>query len=128
MNTQGTILLVLAAVILFLYWCVRPDSKYALTNQAQLDAFLQQPLSKVVMVYANWCGYCQTVKPDAIRVARRTGRLVLVDGDTPFGSTIMKTYKIESFPTFLQFDEKGRMSSMQVGMPEKGVSTLLDTQ
>lgn len=128
MNTQGTILLVLAAVILFLYWCVRPESKYDLTNQAELHAFLQQPFSKVVMVHANWCGYCQQVKPDAIRVARRTGRLLLVDGDTPLGASVMKTYRVESFPTFLLFDNKSRMSSMQVGMPEKGVSTLLDTQ
>jgi thiol-disulfide isomerase/thioredoxin len=126
MNTQGTILLVLATVILFLYWCVRPDSKYDLMNQAELDAFLQQPLPKVVMVHANWCGYCQQVKPESIRVARRTGRLLLVDGDTPFGSTIMKSYKIESFPTFIRFDEKGMKSSMQVGVPEKGVSKLLD--
>ena len=120
------ILLVLAAVIIFLYWCVRPESTYALTNQAQLDAFLQQPVPKVVMVYANWCGFCQQVKPEAIRVARRTGRLVLVDGDTPWGASVMQKYRVESFPTFLRFDERGIKMSTQVGVPFDGVSGLVE--
>ncbi len=121
--------LALAVALLFLYWWYAPaadDTKYSITSQAQLDAFLKQEDStKLVMLHAPWCGYCQSVKPDALKVARQTGRLMFVDGDTAFGRTLMQTYGANAFPTFVQFNKVGDKTGLQAGIPEKGIADLL---
>lgn len=119
----------LAVAVLFLYWWYVPaapsDTKYKITSQAQMDAFLKQDSTKVLMLHAPWCGYCQSVKPDALNVARQTGRLMLVDGDTTFGRTLMQKYGANAFPTFVQFNKAGEKTGVQAGIPEKGIADLL---
>ena len=117
-----------AVAVLFLYWWYAPavdDTKYSITSQAQMDVFLKQESTKLLMLHAPWCGYCQSVKPDAARVARETGRLMFVDGDTPFGRTIMQKYGANAFPTFVQFSKAGEKTGLQAGIPEKGIAHLL---
>jgi len=120
--------LLLAAVVVFTLYYIfgrrSAETKYALTSQVELDAFLSRDTwggVHVIMFHAKWCGYCQEAMPEALRVAADTERLMLVDGDHTFGRTLAKKYKITGFPTFVKFNHEGNKVDERGGRPKEGI-------
>lgn len=65
---------------------------------------IQKEPNLVIMVYANWCGYCQKMKPNFEQAAKQLQHQCTwarLDGDQ--FSDAAKALGVESFPTTLHF-------------------------
>ncbi len=74
-----------------------------------------------VYLYAKWCGQCKQLKRGAFK-SEEAGKYfnknfinVAVDGETPEGAKIMRSYNVKSYPTLLIVDARGNLLSKTTG-------------
>ena len=100
-------LLIVLLCAVALYFVLAPkqgnDDELELTPE-QFEKFKNpeddEPVT--VMFYAPWCGHCQHMKPDYLRVARRhRRRMRLLNGDRY--PRLMRKLKIEGYPTVRRY-------------------------
>jgi thiol:disulfide interchange protein len=60
------------------------------------------PKDSVVVVYADWCGHCKNFKPEMIKAAEHSKKVVLLNSDTPEGKKFMKENNVTGFPSVVQ--------------------------
>jgi thiol:disulfide interchange protein len=117
LKSQELLILLLVLIILFLVRkiCVGSEgfTDDELTNEVK-DG------KKLVLFYADWCGYCKKIKPLWDKTAEERSTMgkkdmikVDVGGKTPEQTQLMKKYNVSGFPTIIMFEDgkvKGVMS------------------
>jgi len=96
-------LLFLVAVLLILYFIYINYLKEGMTDESE---FLEG--KKLVLFYADWCGHCQTVKPEWEKAAKEAkGNMIKINcGDKEGKSAdLMTKYKVDGFPTIIIFED-----------------------
>ena len=100
-------LVIVVLCLVTLYMVLRPpsddDTDFELTPE-EFETFKQTPDDEpvTVMFYAPWCGHCQHMKPDYLRVARRNRRRMrLLNGDKY--QRLMRRLKVKGYPTVRRF-------------------------
>ena len=122
--------LVLFAVILyFFYSCKEGFESESECTLAQLEAREKSPEKTLVLLYADWCGYCKKVHPDWMKAAKESNGKMLqrnVGNNEPAtkeehdeNDAIMEKYKVNAFPTILVF-QNGK------AVPYNGKNTVED--
>ena len=95
-------IIILLALILYVV-LVKPQGNEMLElTPEQFELFTKQEEPVTVMFYAPWCGHCQHMKPDYLRVARRhRRRMRLLNGDRY--PKFMKKLNVRGYPTMIFF-------------------------
>ena len=120
------ILLCLGALYFVIAQPAGDDNTFELTPE-EFDAFTQQkddPSDEpvTVMFYAPWCGHCQHMKPDYLRVARRHRRRMRLLNGARYPK-LMRRMKIRGYPTVRRF-RRGRADKEELrDRSEKGIET-----
>jgi len=122
------IALVLFAVILyFFYSCKEGFESEVQCTMAELDARKKSSEKTIVLLYADWCGFCKKIHPDWTDAAKQSnGKMIQrnVGNKEPASKAeedenkaIMDKYKVDGFPTILVF-QNGQ------SIPYKGANTV----
>ncbi|EPG76317.1 thioredoxin domain protein [Leptospira fainei serovar Hurstbridge str. BUT 6] len=72
-------------------------------------------------VYADWCGYCKTLKKEIYpkkEVQAELSRFVLLSLDGDRFPNLKKKYQVSGYPTLLFLDRNGSITEKISGMPD----------
>ncbi|MEI7013170.1 thioredoxin family protein [Leptospira licerasiae] len=72
-------------------------------------------------VYADWCGYCKTLKKEIYprkEVKQELSRFVLLSLDGDRFPNLKKKYDVTGYPTLLFLDKNGSLTEKIAGMPD----------
>lgn len=90
-------------------------------TEKEFNTFLGQKKTMVVDFWAKWCGPCKNIAPKYEKLEKKYGDKIIflkidVDDDK---DEISEKYSVQSLPTFLFFDETGKVDDMIVGSNEE---------
>ncbi len=86
-----------------------------LRTSFSIEGFENESTPVLVMYYAEWCGHCKNTKPELEKAKNAYSgpiQIVMLDGDAPENSALMKQEDIQGFPTIRYYKS---------GMPKVGV-------
>ncbi|PJZ25349.1 thiol:disulfide interchange protein [Leptospira hartskeerlii] len=72
-------------------------------------------------VYADWCGYCKTLKKEIYpkkEVKQELSKFVLLSLDGDRFPNLKKKYDVTGYPTLLFLDKNGSLTEKIAGMPD----------
>tara|TARA_B100001248_G_C27266103_1_gene400764 strand:+ start:409 stop:810 length:402 start_codon:yes stop_codon:yes gene_type:complete len=101
-STFETLVIIILLALILYFVVVQPqdnkEEKLLELTPEQFELFIKQEEPVTVMFYAPWCGHCQHMKPNYLRVARRhRRRMRLLNGDRY--PKLMKKLNIRGYPT-----------------------------
>lgn len=107
-------------------------------NPQAISGFQDMPTSKLVLVYANWCPHCQTIKPEMETLAKAIagGQVPELKGksvsfemleESANKAEIAKLPPVKGFPTFF-FMKNGNVTEYKGGRDRNSVVSYLSTQ
>jgi len=129
LKSKELLILLLVLVILYL---VR---KVCMGNEGFTDDELTEKVKegkKLVIFYADWCGYCKKIKPMWDKAASERTTMgksdmikVNVGDKTPEQNKLMKKYNINGFPTIVKFED-GKVTGVMSGRTKEDFLSFLD--
>lgn len=122
------------------YAAVAPAQLFKYGNTFdEVKSMVMESLNKqkpvLIEFYANWCTYCQAADKDvfsdpAVQAAMEKITAIRVDASAgdPAQTTIMQSYKVNGFPSFVAYDKQGNIMNtpFQGGVTKEAMLQLLD--
>ena len=89
-----------------------------------------EPEETVVLIYANWCPHCQSMKPEWNEMKSRLGPMIetieIEDSDFDKDMKIYKTLKLRGIPTTILVNKKGLVVSKHEGILKWGEAKVVN--
>lgn len=98
-----TIALIVAGLVLLLvifFTCKSPFQAHSTTMETSEAPKINK--DSVVVVYADWCGHCKKFKPDMIKAAEKSDKVVLLNSDSKEGKAFMAENGVTGFPSIVK--------------------------
>jgi thiol-disulfide isomerase/thioredoxin len=119
MKSKITLLLFIGIILIICFYRNQGSSFTEMTTPSGSQYDNADSDGNVLIFYANWCGHCNSAKPEFIKATEQgDGKVIMVNVDDESAKSIREKYEVKGFPTILKVSgntyvkyEGGRVST-----------------